>query len=942
MKQKTKFIKVFRWGGIFLLLALAGIILVVDAARVLQDGRIGAEKMRADFIDQQRRKIKSEVERVAIIINHEVSQSTRSEEERIRGRVYEAYSIAENIYNENKSDKTDGEIRKMIIDALRPVRFSRNGYYFINSMTGDVWLSPEQPAMEGQNCLNTRDANGKYMVQEAVHLMEEVGEGFLQYSWLKPGGDEKSYVKRSFAKKFEPLNCFIGTGGYLDNNEKQMQKAITQHVKNHRFGIDKMGYVFILDLKNIQGGKNFAIMYANANRPDLIGKYISDDLQDAKGKMFRKEFLKGLREHGECYVDYWYKKFDDPDPSPKTSFFKLAGGGRFIVAAGVYLDDVERDISLMQAVQSDKLKESMVFFIAIVIGALAVFFVLFHRLSQQIQMDCNLFTDFFSRAAYSDIEIDRDQIKFGELDQMAEYANKMLHDKKAVGKKLREEREQLLVTLHAIGDAVITTDTEKNVVLMNKVAEKLTGWKQSEVVGMALWDVLHVTDDSSKMKIVDLLDTMQLEEGSAGEKRALLLHPRNADICHIACRIAPIKDTEGLVLGNVIVFRDETLRLKNEKEILKVKKLESIGLLAGGIAHDFNNIMTSLFGHIELALQYLPKDHQAYSHVDTANQAREKAVQLTRQLLTFAKGGTPVIEAVNLKEILEQTVQFNLTGSDIKPHIRTDKDLWNAKADKGQINQVFANLAINAAQAMPSGGHLFIDAENVEDPEETLIQVLKGKFVRIRIRDEGCGISSENLEKIFDPYFTTKETGSGLGLTTVRSIVRKHNGCIRVDSELGEGTIFSVYLPAAESGDMLVSSPQPDLNGLTKPSLRILVMDDDDTIRMLLSEILVSCGHSVKVIGDGTQVKKVYLAARDEGNPFDLVIMDLTIPGGMGGKEAVKILLACDPEAKVIASSGYSNDPVLAHSADYGFKGKVAKPFLIDTLMKELYRVHCI
>jgi len=386
--------------------------------------------------------------------------------------------------------------------------------------------------------------------------------------------------------------------------------------------------------------------------------------------------------------------------------------------------------------------------------------------------------------------------------------------------------------------------------------------------------------------------------------------------------------------------QDITERKKIEQELLKSKKLESIGILAGGIAHDFNNILTGLFGNIELAKLKISKDHAAYTYIETANQALEKATPLTKQLLTFAKGGDPILDAVDLKSVVQTTVTFNLSGSNVKTHFNLPDNLWQVNADKGQISQVIANLTINAKQAMPEGGNLYIDAEPIKDLNKTSDRHLSGNFVKLSIRDEGVGISPKYIERIFDPYFSTKQTGNGLGLATVHSIIAQHNGYINFDSIPDVGTTFTIFFPAEQSFHKQTATTHPALTERPKSaSGHILVMDDERMIRNLLVKMLEECGYSASFSSDGKDAIEKYISADKNGNPFDISIMDLTIPGGIGGQEAVKQLLAIGPKAKVIVSSGYSTDPVMANYKDYGFKGRLVKPFQMDDLKKELSRV---
>ncbi len=383
----------------------------------------------------------------------------------------------------------------------------------------------------------------------------------------------------------------------------------------------------------------------------------------------------------------------------------------------------------------------------------------------------------------------------------------------------------------------------------------------------------------------------------------------------------------------------EEERKRAEEEIQKLQTLKSVGTLAGGIAHDFNNILMGLFGNITMAKLKLEQDHPAYSFLEKAEQSMERATNLTTQLLTFAKGGVPVKEHHEIDKLLHEVVRFDLSGSNVTPIFDLMDHLWIVEIDKGQIQQVFSNLTINALNAMPSGGTLKVSAQNISLAEGVIVSLQAGRYVKIIFRDSGIGIDKKHLQLIFDPYFTTSQAGCGLGLATVFSIMTKHNGHIHVESELGRGTIFSLYFPASES-QIKEQSKQPGARKLTPQKAgKILVMDDDEMNLEVASAMLKECGYSVVLTTDGEKTIELYKQSLISNEPIRAMILDLTIPGGLGGKETIKEILKLDPHATAIVSSGYSDDPVLATYADYGFKGVAAKPYDMKTLQRVLNKV---
>lgn len=383
---------------------------------------------------------------------------------------------------------------------------------------------------------------------------------------------------------------------------------------------------------------------------------------------------------------------------------------------------------------------------------------------------------------------------------------------------------------------------------------------------------------------------------------------------------------------------DITEEKKIEKERQKIQKLESVAILAGGIAHDFNNFLSGIIGNISLAILEAKGKKELINILRDAKDAADMAKNLTGQLLTFSSGGTPIKEITSIEEIIKEMADFTLRGSNTRCSYDIPKNIWKVQADKNQIGQVISNLLINAAQAMPEGGTIKIELENTIVKEESVSPLNTGKYIKMTIADKGLGIAEKHLSKIFDPYFTTKQKGSGLGLATTYSIIEKHDGYITVDSKLGVGTTFYVYLPATAtlSKSKKENSEKKQSNGLKG---RILLMDDQKIVRKALRRMLERIGYQTEFATDGKEALEKYKEALEIKKPFDAVILDLTIPGGMGGKETIKKILKLDPDVKAIVASGYSNDSVMANYKNYGFKGIITKPFDMNELSKVISQI---
>jgi two-component system cell cycle sensor histidine kinase/response regulator CckA len=502
-------------------------------------------------------------------------------------------------------------------------------------------------------------------------------------------------------------------------------------------------------------------------------------------------------------------------------------------------------------------------------------------------------------------------------------------EKKESRDALLAEKERLAVTLRAIGDGVISVDVEGRVILMNNVASKLTGWNENEAFSEFITDVVEMQDPSNNEKYIFPLDMILTEGSILDADRNFNLIAKSGHIRVVSCSGAPIRDRDSKTIGAVMVFRDVTEKTKLEEELLKAQKIESIGFLAGGIAHDFNNILAAILGNISLARINIDKQGKSSKYLSESEKAISRATNLTNQLLTFSKGGDPVKKVVSVRKLLIESVNFSLAGSNIEAQFHIPKNLWNAKVDKDQINQVLSNVVLNSVQVMPAGGTIEIYARNIISSEAKLASLPKGEYILMKIKDSGSGISEENIAKIFDPYFTTKKNGTGLGLAISYSIIKKHDGFIRAESKLGQGTTFYIYLPAFKGK---AGAENLKYINVENGSGRILYMDDDNTISETIKDLLSHIGYSVDTVNEGSKAIDLYKKAMDSAKRFDLVILDLTVPGGMGGKDTLDKLLEIDDDIVAIATSGYSNDPVMSDFKSYGFTDTIAKPFRIQEI----------
>jgi two-component system, cell cycle sensor histidine kinase and response regulator CckA len=517
-----------------------------------------------------------------------------------------------------------------------------------------------------------------------------------------------------------------------------------------------------------------------------------------------------------------------------------------------------------------------------------------------------------------------------KLQRTNEELAREIAEHKHAEERLRESEVHYRLLADEASDVIWQLDNNYRFTYISPADERLRGYRADEVIGR------HVFEFLSEEGIAELKKMAQ--KRMEAEKRGILTGTVTFEAQHqckdgrwiwVEISSSPKRDADGTVTGFHGISREITERKERENELLKIEKLESLGALAGGIAHDFNNILTGIMGNISFAKMFLDADHKSYKPLAEAEKASLRAGELANQLLTFARGGEPVKKVVSLKHLVNETVSLVLRGSNVKGIIEITDSIHAIEADEGQMMQVFHNIIINATQAMPGGGTLTVTGQNVNLADANSMNLSGGRYVKLSFSDQGCGITDGDLKRIFDPYFTTKSSGTGLGLASVHSIINRHGGHIGVSSVTGTGTIFTIHLPSTgEAYGIYHADPAAPSAGEHADG-SILVMDDEEIIREMTTEILGFLGYQATACEDGAEAVARYKAAKESGTPISAVIMDLTIPGGMGGKEAAEQILAFDPTACLIVSSGYSNDPIMSDYAVYGFSAAIAKPYNI-------------
>jgi len=505
-------------------------------------------------------------------------------------------------------------------------------------------------------------------------------------------------------------------------------------------------------------------------------------------------------------------------------------------------------------------------------------------------------------------------------------------ERKRAETSLRQSEERFRYLADSLPLTVFETDLQGRLTYVNQAGLDKFGYTQQDfAAGLFMVQLLAPGDRGRACKVV--------ANRLAGKAEGYVEYQglrKDGTVFPVTIASSPIRrDDRPVGLGGIVVDLSEHKLL--EEEMLKSQKLESIGMLAGGIAHDFNNLLQGIFGYISMARLTIDQREESLAMLEQAEKALHQSVNLTSQLLTFSKGGKPIKRPVDLRAVVENAVKFALSGSRVGYDLSFEKDLNAVEADEGQIGQVVQNIVLNAEQAMPLGGKIEIAVRNAPSSQiPGLSLAAPDGLVEIVVRDRGAGIPPEHLPRIFDPYFTTKDRGSGLGLATSYSIVRNHDGKICVSSELGKGSAFTVYLPATRAPRVGAAPPSPSSAGAVRRAGRVLVMDDEPMIRVLAGELLRRLGHEAEFAEDGAAAVEKYRRAREEGRPFGVVILDLTVRGGMGGAEAARRLAEIEPCVRTIVSSGYSDDEVISTYREHGFCSFLKKPYTMGELCRAL------
>ena len=752
------------------------------------------EIIQNDYVKSQKKIISYWVKRVVAEIDNQILNIEEHIEEITRNRVYNACSIAENLYKENVNIKPTSEIKKMIIDALRPLKFEDNlGYYFVIDNKGTVILNSLMPELERQNLLSVRDSNDTYFIKDIIKICTTNKEGYSEYFWNKPNSVGNNYRKLSYVKYFEAYDWIIGTGLYFADVEDNVKKDLLKDISTIRFGQE--GYIFINSLDGYSLVANGKLIHGKKKLWDVFNK----DAEKTK-ELYQKEYEAAIKPEGD-YIYYNISKLGSSEESSKASFIYGIPRFNWLVGAGVYLDDIDKEVNNLQKIFKDELTVHIRNSIITTLIIVLIFLLLFSYIGRKLNKDFILFTDFFRLASISDAKINLKKIRFEELYLLAEKANEMQHEKMETQEELKESESKFRLLAENSKDMIFKMDLLKGTYdYVSPASIDIMGYAPKELMDNPLhiknsihpdWQE-YFNEKLANLQIGNIEDTFEYQiVNKLGEN--IWIHQKNNII----------RDDKGNPLYLVGRLSDETERKQIEDQLRHKYRMDAIGQVAGGIAHDFNNIL----GGIMNAAQVLqsPKrniDEKGKQMADLIRTSALRASDLTAKLTSFSRRRTISMRAVDINKLIDDSYGLfrESINNNIDIIVQKKASTSFVMADASEIHSLIFNLVINASHAIDSHGKIEITTKNTEvgkdECKSSDFNIHPGKYIEIEVKDNGSGIKDDLLEKIFEPFFSTKEQGkgSGLGLSTVYGIVLDHHGSITVESKLGVGTSFYIKL----------------------------------------------------------------------------------------------------------------------------------------------------
>lgn len=912
---------------LFLGLATGATVLIVIIAGLTLYGQVSqfnkeSENIRRQYISAQKEVIKSEVEKVVLYIEYMASNREKRLRETIRSRTQEAHAVGMNLAEKYRGKLSPEEIKALVVEALRPIRFNDGrGYFFATGYDGVEVLFADRPELEGKNLWDTQDTQGQYVIRDMVRITKEQGEGFYEYSWTKPGSEGRGFPKIAYLKYFEPFKGFIGTGEYLDDVEKDIQKEVLDRIGNIRFGKD--GYIFVVSYDGVT--------LMNSTQPNLIGKNIWE-MTDPNGVKVIQEERRAVENPQGDFIYYHWEKPTTGKHAPKVSFMKGIPEWRWMIGAGVYMDEVEPIIQRKEKALREEAVTGLKWLAFFTLFLLALIYFFSYLISRTFNRQIKVFLSFFRAMEKGGEPIDVTPLRFIEFKALANSANVMLAKRREAETALLKSEDRYQNILKTSLDGFWLVNAQGRLLEVNEAYCRMSGYSEPELLKMSVRDIDAAENPDQIAKHIQIVQ-------QEGNDRFETRH-RRKDGSLFSVEVS--MQFRAMESGNLVAFiRDITDRKQAEEErsrlqdqLIQAQKMESIGRLAGGVAHDFNNLLTGISGNISLALMDLSPQDPLSELLNEVNQAADSAANLTRQLLAFSRKQLIEPKVLDLNEIIEHSHRMlrRLIGEDIDLVFTPMVPLGRVKIDPGQAEQILINLAVNARDALTDGGHLTLETANVTLDDAYCRShsgnLAPGEYVMLAVSDDGIGMDAEVRAHLFEPFFTTKEKGkgTGLGLATVYGAVKQNGGNIEVYSEPGRGTTFKIYFPRVEVEARAPSRPAE--THMPVGTETILVVEDEALVRSMAVKVLHRQGYQVHAYANG---KEALSAIQQFTEPLHLLMTDVVMPG-MNGKELSLAVLAIRPEIKVLFASGYTENAIAHHGVlDEGIEF-IGKPYTPQAL----------
>jgi len=908
-------------------LVVAGLVLAIGGFEIAQE--YGRYRSEVDVLwgrQLEARKKQLEIQ-VAAAISY-VESKKMQVRARVHGgleaKVRDVHGVVSHLYGISKGSHGTKDFRALARETLRQQRFNNGrGYFFIFAMDGTVLLHAAQPELEQKNLLTMPDTEDTFAIREMIALARSKGEGFVSYRRPRPGfPPNQDFEKISFIKYLPQLDCFMGAGEYLEDTEAEVKGEVLEHIDTMRFGGE---YIFAGQWDGV------ALTYPSKGR-NMLG------VTDVNGVKIVAEAIALARKEGG-FLCYMMPKLGEERNSLKLSYVRGVKDWQWYVGSGVYLDDLEAaSAGAKRELRNGIVKiigQTMVLLLAIFLAGL--WFV--RKTARKIQQSFFAFEAFFAKAAREKVEMETTGLPFVEFRSLARSANQMLAEQRAMEEGLRKSEEKYRVLIETTGTGFVKIDDEGRVLDANQEYVRLTGHADlAEILGR------EVTEWTAEY---DLARNREAVKDCA--KQGFVRHLQ-IDYVDGRGEITPVELNATVVQGEgqpeiLTICHDISVRKHLEERLRQAQKMEAIGILAGGIAHDFNNILAAIIGYAEMAKRSLPQESgSAGADIQQVLRAGLRARDLVKQILAFSRKGGEERSPISLRPIVKEALNFLRASIPASVEIREDidPDCGSILADPTNIHQIVVNLCTNAFHAMEAtGGVLTVVMKNVELEASELAgepDLSPGQYVLLSVRDTGPGMTPDILSRIFDPYFTTKGVGkgSGMGLAVVHGIVKSYGGMVQVESVVGSGTVFRVYLPRVGKGEIAAESVQE----WTLPSgqERILYVDDEASIAEMGKAMLSGMGYRVTT---STNPLEALEEIRSRPGDFDLLITDQTMPK-MSGMQLVREVWKIRPELPVILCTGYSSVIGEESAAVQGISHFLMKPLtmrvLTETVRKALDR----